>query len=432
MKALRLTSAWSLVCLVLFGARFASATDYDGAPTVGPAKGWLIITGGGVTSNYLARRFVAMAGGPNANVVYIPTAEADRDIDLEKIRRTVPNSWGIRNLTILHTRDRIRADSDGFVEPLRRASGVIIAGGRQWRLADAYLGTAVEREIKALLARGGVVFGGSAGASIQASFLVRGAPGDRRHPDGDNRIMMSRGHERGFGLLENSAIDQHVNTREREKDLDPVIAKHPELLGIGIDESTAIIVHGDSFLVVSGPTGRQVAIHDGKKHDGNARYYFVSSGQTYNMRTRAVEQSAIAESTPRNVPAASAATPHGDTVQDSRPLVTADSTPRNIPTSTATPHEAPAQDSKYPLVLKVTAARRFARQSGTTTSGSGLLTSAADPNGTPQDIIIECDTGVYSRAGYNLYPARIDQPHQLKIAVRELGGDKMNEFTCKY
>ena len=49
----------------------------------------------------------------------------------------------------------MRADSEGFVEPLRHASGVIIDGGRQWRLADAYLGTAVEREIKALLARGG-------------------------------------------------------------------------------------------------------------------------------------------------------------------------------------------------------------------------------------------------------------------------------------
>ena len=97
-------------------------------------------------------------------------------------------------------------------------------------------------------------------------------------------IMMAPGYETGFGLLTDSAIDQHVNTRGRESDLGPVISRHPELLGIGIDQGAAIVVHGDSFLVVSG----QVAIHDGKEHDG-ALYYFLSSGQTFNLKTRSVE-----------------------------------------------------------------------------------------------------------------------------------------------
>jgi hypothetical protein len=157
---------------------------------------------------------------------------------------------------------------------------VWIDGGRQWRLADAYLDTAIEREIKALLARGGVVAGGSAGASIQGSFLVRGAPGTPRNPDGDNRIMMSPGHEVGFGLLPNSAIDQHVDARGREEDLDTVITKHPELLGIGINQGAAIVVHGDSFFVVSG----QVAIHK-----QNTPYYYVSAGQSFNLETRSAD-----------------------------------------------------------------------------------------------------------------------------------------------
>jgi cyanophycinase len=386
----------------------SGAADYDGAQTIGPAKGWLIVSGGGGLTREQRERFVALAGGRDANFVVIPTALQDNEIDPVRIQRDFIQEFNARHVTVLHTRDRVRADSDGFVEPLRHASGVRILGGRQWRLADAYLGTAVERELKALLARGGVVQGGSAGASIQASFLVRGASGDRRNPNGDSRIVMSRGHERGFGLLENSAIDQHVNTREREKDLDSVISKHPELIGIGIDETAAIIVHGDSFLVMGGPNGNQVAIHDGKKHDGDARYYFLSSGQTFNLRTRTVELSTATESVPRSVPTSTVA-PHENSAQE------------NL-----------AQDGKYPLVLKVTAARRFAGQSGTKTSGTGLLTSKADPSSTPQDIVIECDTGVYSRAGYNIYPARIDQPRQLKIAVRELGSDKMGEFTCKY
>lgn len=175
---------------------------------------------------------------------------------------------------MLNTRDKARANSEYFSETLRKASGVVIWGGRQWRLADAYLDTAVERGIKELLARGGVVFGTSAGATIQGSFLVRGDPKT-------NEIMMSSGHERGFGLLSNSAIDQHVNTRGREHDLVRVIKKHPELLGLGIDEGAAIVVHGNSFEVLSG----QVAIYDGKQHNGTF-YYFLSPGQVFNLKQR--------------------------------------------------------------------------------------------------------------------------------------------------
>jgi cyanophycinase len=181
---------------------------------------------------------------------------------------------GINHINMLHTRDKARANSDSFVGALRKASGVWFLGGRQWRLADAYLDTAFEREIKDLLARGGVVGGGSAGATIQGSFLVRGDPKS-------NEIMISPGHLIGFGLLSNSAIDQHINTRERENDLVGVIQMHPELLGLGIDEGAALVVHGDSAAVIGG----QVAVYDGKQHNG-AAYYFLSPGQVFNLRER--------------------------------------------------------------------------------------------------------------------------------------------------
>jgi cyanophycinase len=246
----------------------AAAADYDDAPTVGPAKGWLVIHGGGQLTNETKERFVALAGGSEANFVVIPTALSDTAIDVDEYKLEQMRRFDVKHITVLHTKDRVRANSAGFVEPLRHASGVWIDGGRQYRLADAYLGTAVEREIKLLLARGGVVCGSSAGASIQGSYLVRGAPSN------DSTIMVSPGHETGFGLLANSAIDQHVNRRSRERDLDKVISVHPELLGIGIDQDAAIVVHGDSFFVVGG----QVEIHDGKQHDAEP-YYFLSSGK---------------------------------------------------------------------------------------------------------------------------------------------------------
>jgi cyanophycinase len=256
----------------------------------GPAKGWLIIDGGGTIAGEVKKRFVTLAGGPDANFVLIPTALSDEEMAKAGFFRgqekRLAKSFGINpdHLTMLHTRDKAQANSEYFIETLRKASGVLIWGGRQWRLADAYLDTAVEREIKALLARGGVVAGGSAGATIQGSFLIRGDPGTWINRDGDNTIMISKGHERGFGLLSNSAIDQHINTRGREGDLVEVIEQHPELLGIGIDESTAVVVHGDSFEVIG--RGR-VAITDGKSHNG-IPYYFLSPGQTFDLSRREV------------------------------------------------------------------------------------------------------------------------------------------------
>jgi cyanophycinase len=360
----------SLAFLALLSILPLSATDT--APALGLARGWLVIEGGGQLTNEVKERFVALGGGRNANFVIIPTALPDAEIDAEKLRQLYARIFDIKYVSVLHTRDRVRADSDGFVEPLRHASGVWIEGGRQWRLADAYLGTAVEREIKALLERGGVAGGGSAGATIQGSFLVRGAPGTPRNPDGDNTIMMSPGHEVGFGLLPNSAIDQHIDARGRENDLQPVISAHPELLGIGIDQSAAIVVHGDSFFVVGG----QVAIHDGKQHDG-VPYYFLSSGQSFNLKTRSIE----AEGEP-------------------------------------------------PFTLTVTSASRSTTRTGARTVGTGLLESRSSANLGSQRINYECEVSLYS-VGKNVYPARPDGPHQIQIQAREVNTDRLRSYSCK-
>lgn len=258
------------------------------AQTTGPEKGWLIIHGGvhagGTVSDEIKKRFVALAGGRDANFVLIPTALSDKQLSargtVEVQERAWAKSWGINHVRILHTRDKPAANSEYFIDVLRKASGVWIMGGRQWRLADAYLDTAVEREIKALLERAGVVGGSSAGASIQASFLVRGDSAKPGFPDGDNRIMVGD-HKKGFGLLTNSAIDQHLNPGKREDDLVGVIEEHPDLLGLGIYEGTAIVVHGGYFEVLNG----QVAIYGGNRHNG-ASYYTLSTGQTFGLRGR--------------------------------------------------------------------------------------------------------------------------------------------------
>ena len=212
-------------------------------PRIGPANGAVMVAGGGRLGPEIWERFVELAGGSNARIVIIPTAGTEEEF---------PEGWpgflpfqeaGAHNLRVLHTRNRDEADSESFAQVLRQATGVWIPGGRQWRLVDSYLNTRVHDELRALLERGGVVGGTSAGASIQAEFLVRGDPAT-------NQIMVSPDYEEGFGFLTGTAVDQHLLTRARENDLWEVLQLRPHLLGIGLDEGTALVVRGDRAEVI--------------------------------------------------------------------------------------------------------------------------------------------------------------------------------------
>lgn len=228
--------AWLALALVWAGAVTAAET----APRVGPESGSLLVVGGGSMAK-LWPVFLELAGGKDAPIVVIPTA--GENISGDDSSTKALRALGVTQVTQLHTRDPKEADTEAFVAPLRTARGVWISGGRQWRLADSYLGTRTQKELLAVLVRGGVIGGSSAGATIQGSYLVRGAPSG-------NTIMMSPGHEVGFGFLRHTAIDQHVDTRKRAEDLRPVLRAHPTLLGIALDEATAIIVRGDRAEVV--------------------------------------------------------------------------------------------------------------------------------------------------------------------------------------
>ena len=243
--------------------------------SIGPKKGTLVIVGGGSIPQSIREKFIALAGGPDARIVYIPTAAEDQHLSRQTGDES-PKLFGLKNVAVLHTRDRKEANTEKFVAPLRKATGVWFGGGRQWRLVDSYLDTLAHKELLALLNRGGVIGGSSAGATIQGSYLVRGAR------EG-NQIMMAKGYEIGLGFLKNSAIDQHINTRKRENDLAEVIRVHPELLGIGLYESTAIVAQGDVFEVIG---DGKVAITDGKERDGK-KYYLLSAGERFDLKARA-------------------------------------------------------------------------------------------------------------------------------------------------
>jgi cyanophycinase len=263
------------LCCALLASCVVAQQPAPRAFTVGPDRGALFIAGGGVLDGEIVATFVRLAGDRDARIVIIPTAATEDSF---------PESWaglrlfrqaGVEDVTVLHTRSRTTADSEAFTEPLRSATGVWFSGGRQWRLADAYLDTRTVREIRALLERGGVVGGTSAGASIQASYMVRGAVES-------NEILMAPGHEVGFGLLRNAAIDQHLTARGRQDDMLDVVRRYPDLLGIGIDEGTALIVTGDRAEVA----GRGRVAFYNTADRGDLEYYFLTEGGTFDLARR--------------------------------------------------------------------------------------------------------------------------------------------------
>jgi cyanophycinase len=261
---------WIVLCLLL-------TPTYCRAESLGPEKGSLVIVGGGKMVKPIVDEFIGRAGGIDAAFVVIPTANVGEDWGEKYVAASFLTKRGAKDVVVLHTRDPKVADTEEFVASLKRAKGVWIDGGRQWRLADSYLGTRTLKELEGVLERGGVIGGSSAGATIQGSYLVRGAP------EG-NTIMMAKGHEEGFGFVKRCAIDQHVIARKRENDLAPVIAAHPELLGLGIDEATAVVVTGNRFKVIG---ESKVVVHDAAyQPESGPKYYLLNSGDEFDLTTR--------------------------------------------------------------------------------------------------------------------------------------------------
>ena len=202
--------------------------------TTGPASGHLVIVGGGGQIRPILERFVELAGGPEARIVVIPTAGGSDSYGDNAAGAGILRDIGARSVTMLHSNDRSIADSDSFVAPLKRATGVWFGGGRQWRLVDAYKDPKTEALLWQVLERNGVIGGSSAGATIQGSYLARG---DTK----TNQIMMGD-HEQGFGFIKNITIDQHTLARNRHFDMFDILKNRPELLGLSVDENTAVIV----------------------------------------------------------------------------------------------------------------------------------------------------------------------------------------------
>ena len=209
----------------------------------------------------ILERFVALAGGKAARIAIIPTASDDPQrsgegyAELFRELRSKKADW-------LRVEQRPEANSEEALPLLQEATGIFITGGDQARLVELLVGTLVMECIRLRNADGVVVAGTSAGASILSTLMMAGGTGVGGDSNGAAARKGMVDVVAGFGLLQDIIIDQHFSQRGRLGRLLSVFAGTPGLVGLGLDEDTAVLIDREGTLEVLG--SNMVTIVDGR------------------------------------------------------------------------------------------------------------------------------------------------------------------------
>ena len=231
-------------------------------------RGHLLIVGGGPQPPALVQKFVDLAGGAgHARIVVFGMASEDGKAGAEEKADDL-RKLGARALALDVTHEQ--ADQDSVAHLLDDATGVWFIGGDQVKLTRALLGTRVERAIHERYRAGAVIGGTSAGAAVMSSPMITGDerhPGGARPPGDSSSAFMTIARDnivttQGFGLLTTAIVDQHFLRRRRHNRLISVVLEDPRHLGVGIDESTALLVDPDGRWTILGESA--VVVYDAR------------------------------------------------------------------------------------------------------------------------------------------------------------------------
>ena len=240
------------------------------------------------------KKFVDLAGGPDAPIVYLPTASRERKTR-KGYETQLRQELGCTNLRVLDVKTREDAQRSDYADLASRARGIFFGGGDQVRITTALLDTPVGNAIADAYARGAVVAGTSAGTACQSALMITG--------EGDFTVIRANAVElkRGLGFFRGVIVDQHFIVRQRSNRLLSVILEHPDLLGVGVDEDTAVWVRPDgtfevvglrSVMVIdaSGASIRKAPGEGGKERLGvhDVKLHVLLPGEAFDPATRAV------------------------------------------------------------------------------------------------------------------------------------------------
>jgi cyanophycinase len=246
--------AWLALPALILAVACASAPA--AAPARSAMAGHLLIVGGGPLPDPILDRFVELAGGAGkARIVVFPMASEDPEAGIEITKDFAKRGAQVERVVL----DRAAATEEA-ARRLDGVTGIWFGGGDQSRLTAALQGTPVERAIHERYRAGAVVGGTSAGAAVMSTPMITGDekhPGGSRPPSDSSTAFLTIARDNivtkdGFALLPGAIVDQHFVRRRRLNRLISAVLEHPELVGVGIDESTALEVGPDGRWKVLG------------------------------------------------------------------------------------------------------------------------------------------------------------------------------------
>jgi cyanophycinase len=208
------------------------------------SRGHLVLNGGGSKPDVVMEKFIELAGGREAPIVVFPTASEEEDTG--EYYQGLFEEYGCETLKVADVATKDDAADPELAAVVRDAGGIWFAGGDQRRITKALLNTVVGRAVLEAYADGAVVGGTSAGTACQSGLMITG--------DGDFTLLTAENIElwEGLGLFDGVIVDQHFVARKRHNRLMSVVLEHPELLGVGVDEATAVWVRPDGTFEVLG------------------------------------------------------------------------------------------------------------------------------------------------------------------------------------
>jgi cyanophycinase len=261
-------------------------------------KGYLFIIGGGSRPESMMKRFIDLAHNfQSGKIIIFPMASAvPGEVGPEQADQL--RGFGAHSVEY-HILSREQALDPENVKLLDDAGGIFFSGGVQSRLADVLNGTPILDKLHEFYKKGGIIGGTSAGAAVMSRIMITG---DEKRETGDGQAFETIQADnivtaQGFGFLESAIVDQHFVRRKRHNRLISLVLENPETLGIGIDESTAIIVSCGQIFEVIGQNN--VLVYDASHADidtpslqpvsaHNLRMHILKPGDRFDMKTKKV------------------------------------------------------------------------------------------------------------------------------------------------
>ncbi len=263
-------------------------------PRPATAQGTLIIIGGHEEREGDAIILRAVAERTKGGKLVVATLATSEPEETYQEYRRAFTALGVKQIVHLDVPDREDLLRDPRPEIMESASVVFFTGGGQLRITTQFGGTQLCEQIQEFYRRGGTIAGTSAGASVMSDTMLVSGDADSSHRVGSNLLMAP-----GLGYIKDVIIDQHFAERGRIGRLLGAVAQNPRLLGVGIDENTAIVVEKENRVRVLGDgavyivDGRQVTSTnmDDDSEDQtlsifNVRLHVLSQGDEFDLWTR--------------------------------------------------------------------------------------------------------------------------------------------------